>query len=49
MIETYTLFRARTHRQALQKQGRVVQAEDLQKNQSLINELWESFVRNELL
>ncbi|KZN13565.1 bifunctional [glutamate--ammonia ligase]-adenylyl-L-tyrosine phosphorylase/[glutamate--ammonia-ligase] adenylyltransferase [Marinomonas sp. TW1] len=49
MIETYTLFRARTHRQALQKQGRVVQAEDLQKNQILINELWESFVRNELL
>ncbi|AEF55768.1 bifunctional [glutamate--ammonia ligase]-adenylyl-L-tyrosine phosphorylase/[glutamate--ammonia-ligase] adenylyltransferase [Marinomonas posidonica] len=47
MIETYTLFRSRTHRQALQKQGRVVQSEDLQANQSLINGLWETFVDNE--
>lgn len=45
MADTYTLYRSKTHRQALQKQGRVVQKDEaLQQNQSLINELWDNFV-----
>ncbi|MCV2403915.1 bifunctional [glutamate--ammonia ligase]-adenylyl-L-tyrosine phosphorylase/[glutamate--ammonia-ligase] adenylyltransferase [Marinomonas sp. C2222] len=44
MIETYTLYRARTHRLTLQRQGRVIQDDALVQSQTLITQYWEDFI-----
>ncbi|ADZ90154.1 bifunctional [glutamate--ammonia ligase]-adenylyl-L-tyrosine phosphorylase/[glutamate--ammonia-ligase] adenylyltransferase [Marinomonas mediterranea] len=41
MTETYTLYRSLTHRQSLQKQGRVVQLEELEESQGVIRKIWD--------
>ncbi|TDP00498.1 bifunctional [glutamate--ammonia ligase]-adenylyl-L-tyrosine phosphorylase/[glutamate--ammonia-ligase] adenylyltransferase [Marinomonas balearica] len=43
MTDTYTLYRSLTHRQSLQKQGRVVQLEELEESQGVIRGYWKSF------
>lgn len=47
MIDTYTLYRARTHRLTLQQQGRVIQDDALVANQKLINLYWKGFANDE--
>ncbi len=49
MIDTYKLYRARTHRLTLQQQGRVVQDNALVTNQNLVTQYWEAFVEDERL
>lgn len=47
MINTYTFYRARTHRLNLQQQGRVVQDDTLVQRQSLMSQYWEAFVTDD--
>lgn len=44
MKEAYTFYRATVHRQALQKQGRLVPVDALEENQALISQYWDDFL-----
>ncbi|MBJ7536910.1 bifunctional [glutamate--ammonia ligase]-adenylyl-L-tyrosine phosphorylase/[glutamate--ammonia-ligase] adenylyltransferase [Marinomonas transparens] len=44
MIDTYTFYRARTHRLTLQQQGRVVQDDTLLADQEWVSRYWDEFV-----
>jgi glutamate-ammonia-ligase adenylyltransferase len=49
MIDTYKLYRARTHRLTLQQQGRVVQDDTFVSNQSLMSQYWDAFVTDDTI
>ncbi len=49
MIDTYKLYRGRTHRLTLQQQGRVIQDDALVTDQKLINLYWKDFATDETI